>query len=114
MMQSNEVSPSLLDKLDQAYAAYLQDEEERLQGFRFDKESVVSGVRSAKNFIFGGGNEDPNFSNRLIDLQLNWSESLDNLDQLLAIHIPGLVSLSLDADNSSKLNHKYKMYTMPI
>ena len=63
MMQSNEVSPSLLDKLDQAYEKYLLDEQER------QERPALHGVMSAKNFIFGGGsNDDPNFSNRLIEV----------------------------------------------
>ena len=34
-------------------------------------------LKSAKNLIFGDGIENPNFTNRLIELELNWTETLD-------------------------------------
>lgn len=76
---------------------------------------MKEGVASAFKFAFGQRDyEDPNFTNSLTELQLNWSESLDQLDCLLDLSIPGLVSLSIDADGGSSSRQRYKMYTLPI
>ena len=110
---SNEAIPSLLDRLDQAYENYVLAEATRQEAFLQSR--VKEGVASAFKFAFGQRDyEDPNFTNSLIELQLNWSESLDQLDCLLDLSIPGLVSLSIDADGSSSSRQRYKMYTLPI
>ena len=64
--------------------------------------------------IFGENQENPNLTRRLFELELNWTESLDQLDLLLDTQIPGLVTLCQDLNGASKLNKKYKMYELPI
>ena len=67
-----------------------------------------------KNLIFGDSNENPNFTSRLSELELNWAETLDQLDVLLDTDVTGLVTLCQDLDGTSKLNKKYKTYTLPV
>ena len=100
MMQSNELNLGLLDLLDQARDHYQLQLEEQQQSPMFNK------LKSAKNLIFGDGIENPNFTNRLIELELNWTETLDQLDLLLDTTIPGLVTLCQDLNGTSKLNRK--------
>ena len=76
--------------------------------------SISRVLNPVKNLIFGDNNENPNFTNRLSELELNWSESLDQLDVLLDTDIAGLVTLSQDIDGTSRLNKKYKTYTLPV
>ena len=76
---------------------------------------VRQAAASALHYAFGNSShDDPNVTHSLIELQLNWSESLDQLDCLLDLTIPGLVSLSIDAESSSSRRQKYKMYTLPV
>ena len=60
-------------------------------------------------FTLGGGHsqdselpKDVNFADTLLELQLNWCETMDHLDALLDVDLPSFVSLSLDNIHENK------------
>ena len=115
---------SLLDLLDLAFFNYNMDKfEEPQRGRRSAGALSFLGLGTPSNDSRrrSEASQDANYSKNLQELQLNWSETMDSLDQLLDFEIPSFASLALDTagDNraskqENSASSKLKFHTLHI
>ena len=69
----------------------------------------ISGLSGRKS---EGEDSNMNFSKNLLELQMNWSETMFKLDNLLDLELPSFISLAHNNQQDEK--KKAKFYTVPV